>query len=59
MSTKKTSQSPKHKINAVSDRMGYVRIGAKLLAEADEDEGLNEAVCVASHRVALLGRKNP
>jgi hypothetical protein len=37
MSTKKTSQSPKHKINAVGDRLGKVAVGAKLLAEADED----------------------
>ena len=43
----------------MSDRLGKVAIGAKLLAEADEDQRLNESVCVASHRVALLGRKNP
>jgi hypothetical protein len=30
-----------------------------LLAEADEDEGLNQPVEVSSHRVALLGPKNP
>jgi hypothetical protein len=59
MSTKKTSQRFKHKIDAVGDRLGEVRIGAKLLAEADEDEGLNEPVEVSSHRVALLGQKNP
>jgi hypothetical protein len=51
MSTKKTSQSPKHKINAVCDRLGEVRVGAKLLAEANEDEGLNEPVEVSFHRV--------
>jgi hypothetical protein len=39
--------------------LGEVGVGAKLLAEADEDQRLNEAVYVASHRVALLGRKNP
>jgi hypothetical protein len=30
-----------------------------LLAEADEHQRLNELVCVAFHRAALLGRKNP
>ena len=43
----------------MSDRLGKVAVGAKLLAEADEDKGLNEPVKVSSHRVALLGRKNP
>jgi hypothetical protein len=39
--------------------LGEVAVGAKLLAEADKDQGLNEPVEVSSHRVALLGRKNP
>ena len=51
MSTNKTSQRSKHKINAVSDRLGEVRIGAKLLAEADEDKGLNEPVKCLFHGV--------
>jgi hypothetical protein len=59
MSTKKTSQRSEHKINAVSDSLGEVGISSKLLPEADEDEGLDEPVEVSSHRVALLGRKNP
>ena len=44
MSTKKTSQRSKHKIDAASDRLGKVRVGAELLPEADTDEGLNEPV---------------
>jgi hypothetical protein len=59
MSTKKTGQRSKHEINAVSDRLGEIRVRAKLLAQADENEGLNESVYVASHCVALRGRKNP
>jgi len=51
MSTKKTSQRSEHKINAVGDRLGKVAVGAKLLAEANEDEGLNDAVEVAFHGV--------
>ena len=46
-------------VNAVSDGLGEFAVGAKLLAEADEDQRLNESVEVSSHRVALLGRKNP
>ena len=49
MSTKKTSQRSKHKINAVGDRLGEVAVGAKLLPEADKDEGLNEPVKVSFH----------
>gem|GEM_PF-5412905 len=41
MSTKKTSKRSKHKINAVSDRLGEVRVSAKLLPEADEHQRLN------------------
>jgi hypothetical protein len=43
----------------MSDRLREIRISAKLLPETDEDQRLNESVYVASHRVALLGRKNP
>ena len=46
-------------VDAVGDRLGEVRVGAKLLPEANKDQRLNESVYVASHRVALLGRKNP
>jgi len=46
-------------INAVSDCLGEIAVGAKLLAQANEDQRLNESVYVASHRVALLGLKNP
>jgi hypothetical protein len=59
LSTKKTGERGNSEINAVSDRLGEVAVGAKLLPEADEDEGLNEPVYVASHRLALLGRENP
>lgn len=52
-------QQGNNQIDGVSDRLGEIRIGAELLAEADEDEGLNQLVEVSSHRVALRGRKNP
>ena len=52
-------QQGNSQINAVSDHLGKVAIGAELLAQADEDQRLNEAVYVASHRMALPGRKNP
>ena len=44
-------------VYAVCDRLGEIRISAKLLAEAYEDESLDDAVEVAFHGVALLGRK--
>jgi hypothetical protein len=59
LSTKKLADRGHKQINAVSDRLGEVAVGAKLLAEADEDEGLNEPVEVSFHGVALRGRKNP
>ena len=59
LSSKKSGERGNNEVNAVSDRLGEVAVGAKLLAEADEDEGLDEPVEVSSHRVALLGRKNP
>ena len=59
LSTKKAGERGNSEINAVSDCLGEVAIGAELLPEADEDQRLNEAVYVASHRVALRGRKNP
>jgi hypothetical protein len=59
LSTKKSGERGNNEVNAVSDRLGEVAVGAKLLAEADEDEGLDQPVYVASHRVALLGPKNP
>ena len=59
LSTKKSGERRNSQIDAVSDRLGKVAVGAKLLAEANEDQRLNEAVYVSSHRVALLGRENP
>ena len=59
LSTKKTGERGNSEIDAVSDRLGEVAVGAKLLAEANEDQRLNQPVYVASHRVALRGRKNP
>ena len=43
----------------MGDRSGEVRVGAKLLADAYEDEGLDEPIKVSFHRLALLGRENP
>jgi len=51
LSTKKSGKRRNSKINAVSDCLGEVRVGAKLLAEADEDEGLNQPVEVSFHGV--------
>jgi hypothetical protein len=59
LSTKKSGERGNNEVDAVSDRLGEVTVGAKLLPKADEDQRLNESVYVASHRVALLGRKNP
>jgi hypothetical protein len=59
LSTQKSGERGNQQIDAVSYRLGEVAVGAKLLAEADEDKSLNEPVEVSSHRVALLGRKNP
>jgi hypothetical protein len=44
LSTKKSGERGNSQIDAVSDRLGEVGIGAKLLPEADEDQRLNEAV---------------
>jgi hypothetical protein len=44
LSTKKSGKRRNSKINAVCDYLGEVRVGAKLLAEANEDEGLNQPV---------------
>ena len=44
LSTKKSGERGNKQINAVSDRMGEVTVGAKLLAEADEDKGLDQPV---------------
>ena len=57
LSSKKFGKRGNKEVDAVGDRLGEVGIGAKLLAEADEDQRLNEAVYVASHRLALLGRR--
>ena len=59
LSTKKSGERGNSEINAVSDCLGEVAIGAELLPEADEDEGLNDPVEVSFHRLALLGRENP
>jgi hypothetical protein len=59
VSSKKSGERGNKQIDAVGDRLGEVTVGAKLLAEADKDEGLNEPVEVSCHRVALLGQKNP
>jgi hypothetical protein len=44
LSTKKSGERGNSQINAVGDRLGEVTVGAKLLAEADEDKGLNQPV---------------
>ena len=43
----------------MSDSLGEIRVGAELLAEANEDQRLDRPVEVSSHRLALLGRENP
>lgn len=37
MSTKKSGEHRNSEINATSDRLGKIAVGAKLLAEADKD----------------------
>jgi hypothetical protein len=54
-----SSEQGNSHVYAVCDRLCEIRIGAKLLAEADEDQRLDQLVEVAFHSVALLGRKNP
>ena len=44
MSTKKTSQRSEHKVDAACHRLGEFAVGAELLAQADEDQRLNESV---------------
>jgi len=41
LSTKKARDRGNQQINAVGYRLGEIGVGAKLLAEANEDEGLN------------------
>jgi len=57
LSTKKSGKRGNNEINAVSNRLGEIRVGAKLLAKAYEDEGLDQPVEVSSHRLALLGQR--
>lgn len=59
LSSKKSCKRGNNEVNALGDRLGEVRVGAQLLAEADKDEGLNQTVEVSSHRLALLGQENP
>lgn len=40
------------------DRLGEIRISAKLLAEADEHESLDDAVKVASHGEPSVARES-
>jgi hypothetical protein len=44
LSTKKSGKRRNSEINAVRDCLGEVRVGAKLLAEADENQRLNQLV---------------
>jgi hypothetical protein len=48
-STKKSGERGNNEVNAVSDRLGEIRIGAELLAEADEDKGLDQLVEMTFH----------
>jgi hypothetical protein len=59
LSTKKSGERGNSQIDAGGDRLGEVRVSAKLLTEANENEGLDKPVKVPFHRVALLGRENP
>ena len=58
VSSKKTGERGNNEVDAVSDRLGEIAVGAKLLAEADEDEGLNEPVEVSFHRGPSLAKES-
>lgn len=58
MSTKESSQHGNSKVDAASDRLGEVAVGAKLLAEANKDEGLDQLVDVAFHGGPSLARES-
>ena len=59
LSTTKSGERRNKQVYAVGDGLSDVGVSAELLAEADQDERLNQRVDAAFHRVALLGRKNP
>jgi len=44
LSTKKSGERGNNEVNAVSDRLGKIAVGAKLLTKANEHEGLNQPV---------------
>jgi hypothetical protein len=54
----KSSQQGNSEVDAVCDRLGEIRISAKLLPEANEDESLNDAVEVAFHGEPSVARES-
>ena len=58
MSTKKTTQRSKHKVDAVGHGLGELGIGAEFLAEADQNERLNQGVPAASHGKPSLAEES-
>ena len=57
LSTKNAGKCGNNKVDAVSDRLGEITVGAKLLAEADEDEGLDQPVKMSSHAWPSLAER--
>lgn len=54
----KSSEQGNSHVYAVCDRLGEIRISAKLLSEANEDESLDDAVEVAFHGEPSVARES-
>jgi hypothetical protein len=54
----KASQQGNSHVYAVCDRLGEIRIGAKLLSETNEDQRLDDAVEVAFHGEPSVARES-
>ena len=54
----KSSEQGNSHVYAVRDRLGEIRISAKLLAEANKDESLDDAVEVAFHGEPSVARES-
>ena len=57
-STKKPRESGDNEVDAVSNCLGEVAVGAELLAEANEDKGLDQLVEVSFHRVPSVAEES-
>ena len=55
-SGKKLCESCRKNVNAASNRLSNLRVGAELLPKADHDERVNDSVDVTFHLRAILGK---